>query len=89
MSEHEKLTSDVTRADAGSAGAGEARYRLSRQWARDLTYYVAQVPGDGGKDWGYTENPSKAALVSAYWMRRFISDCEHVGAAGNALEVSL
>ena len=24
MSEHEKLTSDVTRADAGSAGAGEA-----------------------------------------------------------------
>lgn len=42
-------------------------------------YYVAQVPGDGGKDWGYTEDPKQAILLNKYWQRRFNADCRHVG----------
>lgn len=33
--------------------------------------YVAQLPGDGGVDWGYTSKISKAIDLSEYWMRRF------------------
>lgn len=40
-------------------------------------WYVAQVPGDGGVDWGYEVNePDKAVPLSPYWQRRFRKDCE-------------
>ena len=42
-------------------------------------FYVAQVKGDGGKDWGYTDKASKAIDLSPYWMKRFSSDCRFVG----------
>lgn len=52
-----------------------------RQWIRGnhTPYWVAQLPGDGGKDWGYTENSSNAIVLSNYWQRRFRRDCERVG----------
>jgi hypothetical protein len=42
--------------------------------------YVAQRPGEGGKDWGYTKHPEgvngldKAQPLSAYWWKRFAAD---------------
>lgn len=35
------------------------------------TWYVAQRPGDGGSDWGYTDDPAKAGLFSEFWVKRF------------------
>lgn len=43
------------------------------------TFYVANLPGDGGKDWGYTMNAKDALLLNAYWSRRFQSNCRKVG----------
>ena len=39
-------------------------------------FYVAQVPGQGGKDWGYETDVTKAILLTPYWQRRFRKDCE-------------
>lgn len=63
-----------------SASAGAPRNCIAwRQWFPKLTFYVAQVPGDGGKDWGYVTAPWKAAALSPYWQRRFAADCRRVG----------
>ena len=43
-----------------------------------VTYWVESLPGDGGVDWGYTEDPSKAMLLSPYWQRRFSKYCRDV-----------
>lgn len=52
------------------------------------TWYVSQLPGDGGKDWGYTLDPNNphdpAILVSLYWVRRFR---KLHGTRVNALEI--
>jgi hypothetical protein len=56
--------------------------RASRPWTSGrhaLTLYVEQLPGDGGKDWGYTEKEAKAMELSKYWQRRFAADCRRVG----------
>jgi hypothetical protein len=45
-----------------------------RPWLKDVIFYVAQVPGDGGLDWGYTKNPSEAIHLPIYWQRRFARD---------------
>ncbi|WP_445244360.1 Ig-like domain-containing protein, partial [Microcoleus sp. OTE_8_concoct_300] len=42
--------------------------------------YVEQVPGDGGKDWGYTSNAIEALPLNKYFTRRFVADCRRVGA---------
>lgn len=42
-------------------------------------WYVAQVKGDGGKDWGYTLDYSKAIRLSRYWQKRFQADCQYMG----------
>ena len=47
------------------------------------TFYVANLPGDGGKDWGYSEKREQAIPLSVYWRRRFEADmgrCNRVGA---------
>lgn len=60
----------------------------SRYWLPNHPwYYVAQVPGEGGKDWGYTTDHKLAKPLPIYWQRRFSSDCRHVGAAFNLLPI--
>ena len=39
------------------------------------TWYVCNLPGDGGKDWGYTNKPDEAILLNPYWQRRFAVNC--------------
>lgn len=51
----------------------------SREWLPRQIVFVAQLPGDGGKDWGYTSDRSKAIPLSTYWRRRFAADCRRVG----------
>ena len=35
------------------------------------TFYVESLPGEGGVDWGYTEDATKARELTVYWQRRF------------------
>jgi hypothetical protein len=52
----------------------------SRYWSKAVPMvYVAQVKGDGGKDWGYTTDYSKACALSPFWQRRFAADCRRAG----------
>ena len=53
-------------------------YRCSRQW-NGRTWYAQNLPGDGGVDWGYTELPDEALLLSTYWMRRFVANARACG----------
>jgi hypothetical protein len=53
-------------------------------WTKEphKTFYVAQLPGDGGKDWGYTDKREQAIPLSVYWRRRFEADqarCNRIG----------
>lgn len=52
-----------------------------RDWCKGqgITFYVAQLPGDDGVDWGYTEKPSQAKPLTPYWQRKFAADCRRVG----------
>jgi hypothetical protein len=54
----------------------------SRLWRPGLVFYVRELPGEGGADWGYVDEPKKARPVSTYWARRFIADMRRVGATG-------
>jgi hypothetical protein len=62
-----------------------------RYWSKAKPrFYVAQLPGRNGADWGYTdkiqgkqwgsETLDAAIPLSPYWQRRFRADCERVGA---------
>jgi hypothetical protein len=48
-------------------------FRINKSTGRP--YYAAQKPGDGGVDWGYTNDPNSkhdpAIHLSPYWVRRF------------------
>ena len=57
-------------------------YRCCRQW-NGKTWYAGALPGDGGKDWGYTDDPDKALPLSTYWKRRFVANAR---ACGDKLE---
>lgn len=35
------------------------------------TEYVESLPGEGGVDWGYTNDVRKARTLSPYWQKRF------------------
>lgn len=41
--------------------------------------YVSALPGQEGRDWGYTHDYRKALPVSEYWRRRFASDQRKMG----------
>lgn len=56
------------------------KWNLSRIMADGHRDHVESVPGDGGKDWGYTMDPSKALAVNTYWKRRFLKDMAQVNA---------
>jgi len=42
--------------------------------------YVCALPGDGGKDWEYTKDRTKAIAVNAYWQKRYMADMIRVNA---------
>ena len=52
-----------------------------------VIFYVAQVPGEGGVDWGYTLECTKAKPLSIYWQRRFSKDCERVGTTAQFISI--
>jgi hypothetical protein len=56
----------------------------ARVWhpLRRETWYVSEVPGDGGVDWGYVTDRAKALPLSPYWQRRFRADMRRVAAVG-------
>jgi hypothetical protein len=55
-------------------------YRIAANGRRQ---YVAQLPGDGGVDWGYTQftrgTLDMPLALSPYWQARFQMDCLRVG----------
>jgi len=55
---------------------------------RNKLYYVAQVPGDGGKDWGYVTDFHQATVLNEYWAKRFASDCRAVGYSAQFLSAA-
>lgn len=44
-------------------------------------FYVESLPGQGGKDWGYTEKKADAAPLSVAMVETFRKHCEYVGSA--------
>lgn len=51
-----------------------------RYWSKAVPiFYVAQVPGEAGADWGYVTEAAKAKPLNPYWQRRFAADCRAVG----------
>lgn len=46
-------------------------------------WWVAQLPGQDGVDWGWTTNTKSEfdppIKLSVYWQRRFRKDCERAG----------
>jgi len=58
-------------------------YTIWRHVTPMKTVYVAQVPGDGGKDWGYTDKREQATPLSLYWRRRFERDMERCRRVGS------
>jgi hypothetical protein len=71
------MTNNMTKVHYG----GTVRTIAYRQdFARHENWYVAQVPGEGGKDWGYTTDISKARGLNKYWQTRFRADARYVGA---------
>jgi len=58
--------------------------KASRYWdQRHPVFYVAQLPGQGGVDWGYTSRCTEAIELTPYWQRRFAADCRRVGVEAN------
>jgi hypothetical protein len=55
----------------------DKKYIASRTWnpVTKQTFYVANLPGHEGVDWGYTKERSKALPLSRYWARRFSAHC--------------
>jgi hypothetical protein len=50
-----------------------------RTWSKGVRIlYVREIKGRKG-DWGYTDTPSKASLISPWHQRRFAADCKFVG----------
>ena len=43
-------------------------------------WYVANLPGDQGVDWGYSPKVNQALPLSPYWQRRFAADMRRVNA---------
>lgn len=62
------------------------------QWKPGVTFYVAQLKGDGHPlrnkcDWGYHTDPAKAIHLSPYWMKRFKAANTFCGRTTHFLEV--
>lgn len=40
---------------------------------QERIWYVSERPGDGGKDWGYTLDRSKAVALPFFYLRRWVA----------------
>jgi hypothetical protein len=49
---------------------------------KNQIFYVESLPGQGGKDYGYTEDPKKAAPLTVRQAKAFLVYCECVSARG-------
>lgn len=58
--------------------AKENQSVAARMFRSDSLVYVSELPGQGGKDWGYSSSRQNAKLLSPYWVKRFLSDMRHV-----------
>ena len=58
----------------------------SRQWNARTLFYVAQVPGDMGADWGYTTERAKALPLNRHFAKLFAADCRAVGSVARLTE---
>ena len=47
--------------------------------------YVANLKGDGGKDWGYTNDVTKAIILNTPQWRSFAKDMRECGTVAFAL----
>lgn len=86
---------DGLRRGEPAEGAGDVRYHAPASYVlyRDdfpdgALYYVSHFPGEGGKDWGYDKNPSKAKRASPYWVKRFRADMQRVGKSAGVREAT-
>jgi hypothetical protein len=46
------------------------------------TQYIGKpngLPGRGGVDWGWTDKPHEAMILTPYWQRRFLADQRRCG----------
>ena len=55
---------------------------------RNKLFYVSQVPGDGGKDWGYVTDFSQAIVLNEAQAKRFAVDCRAVGYSAQFLNAA-
>ena len=63
--------------------ANQIAYRF---WSpKSAPWYVSEVKGNGGVDWGYTTDIEKAAVLNANQWKSFAKDCRDVGSAAFAL----
>lgn len=58
-------------------------YTAQRKWfpnnPRSPVFYVESLPSRSAADYGYTEDPKRAANLSEKEARAFVRYCEHVG----------
>lgn len=45
---------------------------------KGVPWYVSDLPGQGGVDWGYDVRPEKATVLAPYWQRRFQKHCDDI-----------
>jgi hypothetical protein len=55
-----------------------SRFKLA-ETRHERLFYVSRVKGDGGVDWEWTQDPESAAIVTYYWVRRFMADRDACG----------
>jgi hypothetical protein len=53
--------------------------------AKSAPWYVSEIKGDGGVDWGYTDNIEKAILLNSNQWQSFAKDMRECGTAAFAL----
>lgn len=53
-----------------------------RNWIGKAVFYVESLPGQGGKDYGYTDDPKRAAPLTVRQAKIFLAYCERAGARG-------
>lgn len=53
--------------------------------AKSAPWYVSEVKGNGGVDWGYTNNVAKAVVLNHNQWQSFAKDMREVGSAAFAL----
>ena len=57
-----------------------------RFWSKNSpAWYVSEVKGNGGADWGYTTEIAKAAVLNINQWKSFAKDCREVGSVAFAL----